>query len=173
MSLVRLPAKWHHRGRLKCLDVYLLFLDIDGVLHPTSATLSEWFCRAERLAAALAGSPCRVVVSSSWRHHHPLGDIAARLPASLRRAVIGTTGEPCFGRWPRHQEILAFVARHAPDVSWRALDDAWLEFPPGCPQLILCDPNVGIDERQLANLQAWLGGAATPTADEAQSFDRQ
>ena len=52
----------------------LVFLDFDGVLHPTSAT--EWilFCRAPHLQQALANHDCGLVISSSWRHHFSRGN---------------------------------------------------------------------------------------------------
>jgi hypothetical protein len=69
---------------------------------------------------------------------------------------MGITGPPYVGRWPRYQEIKAYLSRHSPLAMWRALDDAWFEFPAKCPELILCDPNVGIQEPQLQLLGAWL-----------------
>ena len=41
-------------------------------------------------------------------------------------------------------------------AEWRAFDDAWIEFPAKCPELILCDPNMGIQEPKLQLLGAWL-----------------
>ena len=145
-ALPNLPAMTH-----------ILFLDFDGVLHPTSSSPDGYFCRVDHLKGALAGSACKLVISSSWRHHHELSALIARFPASLRGRFIGATGPPCFGRWPRYQEVLAFV-RKVPDcTSWGALDDSRNEFPVDCPELIACDPNVGLDTPQIEALQLWLG----------------
>ena len=74
----------------------------------------------------------------------------------MRHRFAGTTGGPCFGRWPRYQEILAFVAKAAVGAGWRALDDSTNEFPAKCPQLIACDPNRGFDTPQAQALGRWL-----------------
>ena len=74
----------------------------------------------------------------------------------MRHRFAGTTGGPCFGRWPRYQEILAFVAKAAVGAGWRALDDSTNEFPAMCPQLIACDPNRGFDTPQAQALGRWL-----------------
>ena len=134
----------------------VLFLDFDGVLHPASARPEERFSRVALLERSLAEHDCSIVVSSSWRFHHDFEALIEPLPVALRRRVTGVTGEARFGRWPRHQEILAFLREAAQPVDWRALDDSVNEFPPGCRELIACDPNVGLDERHLHRLQRWL-----------------
>lgn len=136
----------------------LLFLDFDGVLHPTSATANEQFCQLRLLTDCLADIDCSLVISSSWRHHHALPDLIERFPPSMRRRFVGATGGPCFGRWPRHQEILAFVGMAAVGADWRALDDSINEFPAECPQLVACDPNRGFDVPQMQILKRWLMG---------------
>lgn len=133
-----------------------LFLDFDGVLHPTSAGQDGLFAQAGMLCEALQDSTCRVVISSSWRHHHPMEALLDRLPAELRRRVIGATGDARMGRWARHQEILAHVARHRLKAPWRALDDSWNEFPPHCPELIVCNPNTGMTSKEMVLVQTWL-----------------
>jgi hypothetical protein len=47
----------------------LLFLDFDGVLHPASAGREALFSRTSMLEAVLPDDRCRIVMSSSWRHH--------------------------------------------------------------------------------------------------------
>jgi len=138
--------------------IRLLFLDFDGVLHPTSAQPEEFFSRAWLLEDALAGAACGIVISSSWRHHHSFPDVVDRLPRTLQPLVIGSTGEPHVGAWPRYNEILRFLGADVSNVDWRALDDSWLEFPSGCAHLIACDPNVGVDTLQLTELRHWLAG---------------
>lgn len=133
-----------------------LFLDFDGVLHPTSASREGLFAKATLLIAALEGSRCAVVISSSWRHHHPMGELLSRLPDQLRVRVVGATGEGSIGRWARHQEILAYVRRCGLKSSWRALDDSWNEFPPVCPEFIVCNPNTGLANREVEAVRQWL-----------------
>ncbi len=134
----------------------LLFLDFDGVLHPTSAMAEAQFCQLPLLACCLAGADCHLVISSSWRHHYPLPELIGRFPPSMHHRFVGATGSPCFGRWPRHQEILAFVEKAAVSTDWRTLDDSTNEFPVKCPQLIACDPNRGFDVPQAHALRRWL-----------------
>lgn len=138
----------------RCMQKYL-YLDFDGVLHPTSGATP--FCRMPLLEAALAHMPCHIVISSSWRFHQPYDSLQSLFPTSLRHKLVGTTGEPFVGRWPRHSEILIDVGkRHAHGV-WRAIDDSWLEFPKDCEELIRCNPNTGIGDREVGELTSWLG----------------
>jgi hypothetical protein len=130
-----------------------LMIDFDGVLHPTSG--GPLFSRLSFLESGLLNFDCDIVISSSWRHHFSLQELLARFPETLRRSFVGTTGAPHVGKLPRYQECLNYC--QANGVSdWRALDDSFLEFPSPCKQLILCDPNTGIDARQLAELKNWL-----------------
>ena len=130
-----------------------LMVDFDGVLHPTSG--GEFFSRLPLLETALSGYECEIVISSSWRHHHSLQELVEHFPASLRRSVVGVTGPPHIGKWPRHQEILNYCKANG-ERDWRALDDSFLEFPSPCKELILCNPNTGIDTKQLIVLKQWL-----------------
>jgi hypothetical protein len=134
----------------------LLFLDFDGVLHPTSSTSAGLFCRADSLLQALEGSDCAVVISSSWRHHHAMQSLRIMLPTRLSARVHGATGKPHIGRWPRYHEITAYVRENAPAADWRALDDSVMEFPPNCPELIACHPNHGFQAQQAQLLVDWL-----------------
>jgi hypothetical protein len=149
----------------------LLFLDFDGVLHPCSAGVDDHFCRTSLLADALAGSHCRVVISSSWRHHFPLRKLLSSLPMAVQRLVVGATGAPHVGRWPRYNEICTYVRLHSPGSDWRALDDSWIEFPRSCPELIACDPNVGLALAQAEQLRHWLR-AGDPHCEGELNADR-
>lgn len=137
-----------------------LFLDFDGVLHAAATDDHGQFSRMGCLAMALAGHRCRIVISSSWRHHHPFPALLDRFPDELRQRIVGATGPAAFGRWPRHQEIVAYVNKHGV-TAWRALDDSWIEFPPQCRELIVCDPNRGLDTPQVAAIRVWLGSTAS------------
>lgn len=134
----------------------LLFLDFDGVLHPASATVNEQVCQLPLLADCLADVDCHLVISSNWRHHHPLRELIKRFPSAMRCCFVRATGGLCFGRWQRYQEILAFVGMAAVGADWRALDDSINEFPVECPQLVACDPNQGFDVPQMQALRHWL-----------------
>ena len=61
-----------------------LFLDFDGVLHPTSArTRHAYFSCAGFLADALGTSRVEIVISSSWRFEHTCQAIKGMLPGAL------------------------------------------------------------------------------------------
>ncbi len=134
----------------------LLFLDFDGVLHPTTTSLDRPpFCHAPLLESALQGRDCDVVVSSSWRHHHTHQEILAHLPSALRQKVVGFTGQAHIGRWPRFTEIQNYMV-HLGIANWRALDDSFLEFPENCSELIRCNPNEGLTSSQVQAVVHWL-----------------
>jgi hypothetical protein len=135
----------------------ILFLDIDGVLHPGSGLGGTRLMHAEALEAAIDGLSVQVIISSSWRFHLPMEEILQELPAGLAKRVVGTTGPAHIGRWPRFHEIKAWLDRHDPLADWRALDDAVFEFPKPCRQLIACDPQEGFGPRQAQELARWLG----------------
>jgi hypothetical protein len=134
----------------------MLFLDFDGVLHPGSGVDSGFLCRAPDLEEALSGHDLRIVVSSSWRFHIEMDEILGMLPPGLAQRVVGATGDAHIGRWPRFHEIRACVQVNEPLANWRALDDARLEFPDPCPELIACDPRTGFGSEQAGSLRRWL-----------------
>lgn len=133
----------------------LLFLDFDGVLHPTHFAGEDPLNRAHLLEASLAGSDLGIVISSSWRFTHSLEKLQKLLPNSISNLVIGVTGAPVIGKHPRYQEIQAFLQSHGRS-NWRALDDSYWEFPTPCPELIRCNPNTGISEKQIQELNQWI-----------------
>lgn len=144
----------------------VLFVDFDGVLHPTSATSTDWFCCMPRLEDALAGTGCAIVISSSWRHHHPLPALIHRFPAALRARIRGTTGPAHIGKHARYEEIRAYVRCLSTPTDWRALDDSRFEFPPGCRELIACNPNVGIGRAEVQLVQSWLAAPPLPLSEQ-------
>lgn len=140
----------------------LLFLDYDGVLHPSEVYVDqsgeaylkepgELFMWAPILLGLLAPYPeVRIVLSTSWARHYG-GDVAAgRLPEPLRVRVVGSTEHQ--RQTERGREVVTFVAANAiQDHHWLALDDnpwGWERAPRGA--LILCHPSVGLsrDETQ-------------------------
>ncbi|QWE09844.1 HAD domain-containing protein [Polynucleobacter sp. es-EL-1] len=133
----------------------ILFLDFDGVLHPTHFAGEDPFNRVHLLEAALVNQPLGIVISSSWRFTHSLEKLRKLLPNSIAQLVIGTTGAAVIGKHPRYQEIQAYLHSYG-QAHWCALDDSYWEFPTPCPELIRCNPNTGITEKQIALLTTWL-----------------
>jgi len=117
-------------------------------------TATRPFDRLALIEPLVDVAPFQVVVSSSWRFHFELSEIAHRL-GRLKPLVVGTTGNAVVGRYARHCEILEYVNDYGIS-DWRALDDAYLEFPENAGNLILCDPRVGVSEAEVAALRDWL-----------------
>ncbi len=132
-----------------------LFLDFDGVLHPTLATPKQLFGLSNLLISPVERWQPNIVISSSWRFHFSREEILSRLPAVIAARVQGMTGEAHIGRHARWHEIQAYCLRHRV-ADWRALDDSAHEFPPSCHELIRCDGAKGLNESVIGQLQAWL-----------------
>ena len=136
-----------------------LFLDFDGVLHPTLAQPSALFIHGSRLAEALRPYSVNVVISSSWRFHFSKEEYLAKLPLELADQVVGATGKAHVGKFARWHEIQQYVKKHRL-VDWRSLDDSAFEFPLGCKELIACDGSVGVASAQLDLVSVWLQQAS-------------
>ena len=134
----------------------LLFLDFDGVLHPTHFAGESPFSRAHLLEETLAQFAPKIVISSSWRFTHSLEKLQRSLPTSIGQLIIGTTSSAIVGKHPRFQEIQNYLATYG-TADWQALDDSYWEFPSPCPKLIRCNPNTGVSDKQILELQQWLG----------------
>ena len=133
----------------------ILFLDFDGVLHPTHFAGENPFNRIDLLDDVLSMFSPEIVISSSWRFTHSIKTMQNLLPSNISKLIIGTTGAPATGKHPRFQEIQAYLRIHG-QANWRALDDSYWEFPNPCPELIRCNPNTGISNKQVDILSTWL-----------------
>lgn len=133
----------------------LLFLDFDGVLHPTHFAGEAPFSRAALLEETIAQFAPKIVVSSSWRFTHTLEKLQKILPGHIGQYVIGFTGAAVIGKHSRFVEIQNYLQGFGP-VNWRALDDSYWEFPNPCAKLIRCNPNTGIGDKQILELNQWL-----------------
>jgi hypothetical protein len=134
----------------------VLFLDFDGVLHPTdhgAILLSQ----LPTFESVVENHDCSIVISSSWRFHHDLVELKKHFSAPIREQIIGVTGDAYIGAFARFHEINAYVEYHGIQ-NWRALDDFFWEFPQGCSNLIRCNPNTGLSIFEVNQLQAWLEG---------------
>ena len=133
-----------------------LFLDFDGVLHPTTH-VSTLFSKVHLLEEVFSKHQCNIVISSSWRFHGDLAEIKLRLPDAIQPYIIGVTGEAYIGKYSRYHEIVGYLNdRDKHLATWKALDDSWIEFPEGCENLIRCNPNTGISDREVKLLIDWL-----------------
>ena len=133
-----------------------IYLDFDGVLHPNILQKGQAFCHMPALARALTGKSVGIIVSSSWRLHETWEYIENLFPPPIRGCLAGRTGGAHLGRWSRWNEITEHADRHQ-IKDWVALDDAQIEFPPECLNLIHCDGAIGLQQLQIDALTEWLG----------------
>ena len=134
-----------------------LFLDIDGVLHPSLCDSKKYLSNAPLLADLLVKYPCQIIVSSSWRFQYSLDEIKKMLPKAISKQIVGMTGDPYNATNQRYNEIIFYLkANDKSLVDWKALDDSQSEFPPNCQNLILCNHLTGLGQKQLMELKKWL-----------------
>ena len=133
----------------------ILFLDFDGVLHPTHFKQGCEFSRLQLLEVLFLSSFCEIVISSSWRFHYSINELKQKLGNTVGNLVIGTTGEAHQSIYARYEEISEWLSFHKA-CDWRAVDDSRFEFPIQCQNLILCDSRTGIDHPEIARLSDWL-----------------
>jgi len=136
----------------------VLFLDVDGVLHPgpNVPTRLTHMCWLPELEQVLSRHPdVAVVVHSTWRYRYELAEFRSLLGTSFGARVIDfvPAGERYFG-------ICQWLAQHRrPGLTYRILDDEAGEFPTPAPaELIVCDTRRGVDDPVVrALLHQWLG----------------
>jgi hypothetical protein len=141
----------------------LLFLDIDGVLHPyTCGTIvthksdisgKEEIDKVEgpglfrwlpKLYELIEGIPVKIVLHSSWRFYSATYN---SIPQELRDMLIDTT-DPTI--WGRYRSIVEYAKRH--NVTKAViLDDAGDEFPYGLLELVNCMKTQGLSRQSTFN----------------------
>jgi len=134
-----------------------LFLDFDGVLHPSLSDNKDRFSKVNLLSQALTSSKCQIIISSSWRFQFTLDQLKKMLPRSISNLVVDTTGEAITGQYARYNEIKYWLESiQKPFADWMAIDDAINEFPPDCRSLIATKSSQGITRDQIIELEQWL-----------------
>lgn len=131
----------------------LLFLDIDGVLHPVGVDYSfssRFFSHLPRLEELLRefGS-VDVIISSDWRLAESIEQLQRYFSAEIRHRIIGATPQiaPHVVVHHRRQlEIQAWLDGNGRrDAEWVALDDWPSSFEAGFARLVLTDPARAFD----------------------------
>ncbi len=139
----------------------VVFLDIDGVLHPLrpASVMVAPFALLPQLDAWLRTHPAvEVVFSSSWRLEYPLDQLREMFSEDLQPRVVGATPDlGSFGIGHRGREVQAWLAQSgAPARPWRAIDDTACWFDVDLiDRLILCDPGLGLGVQQIGQLDSW------------------
>ncbi|OKS33368.1 HAD domain-containing protein [Pseudomonas aeruginosa] len=140
----------------------ILFLDIDGVLHPDPPQPDQRLRSLPRLVEILRDHhQVEVVISSLWREHLSLDQLRELFPADLRARIIDVTpiAERVDGWLParREEEILEWLAAAGrADEHWLALDDQAWQFTQHRDRLIACTFYDGITEAIEAQLRQRL-----------------
>jgi len=143
----------------------VLFLEFDGVLHPFSATArfapvaplkravqDAWLFRwAWILDDLLDGHPdVGIVVHSNWRLLAPDDELQSFLGPLAPRFAGTTAPGP---RW----DSIARVVQENHLHDFKILDALPHAFPPGLPELIICDPEAGLQALSVQRqLERWL-----------------
>lgn len=140
----------------------LLFLDVDGVLHPVGADYSfssRFFSHLPRLEELLRefGS-VDIVISSDWRLAEGIEQLQGYFSADIRHRVIGATPQidPNLAVHSRRQlEIQAWLDGNGrQDAEWVALDDWPSHFEVGFARLVLTDPKRAFDQDSFQELRS-------------------
>lgn len=139
----------------------IIFLDFDGVLHPDGIALFSQLPVFERFLLKMPGA--EIVVSSTWREDHTLGELRRFFSPALRRRISGVTpslegGYDLGGRQEEIQSYLAAENLTDTNCRWVAVDDTALFFQDSCQQLMLTDSSVGFTEQDGERLVDWYNG---------------
>jgi hypothetical protein len=141
----------------------ILFLDFDGVLHPSSVFMNKegqpalhstndslsLFCWSHYLIPILqVNKDLQIVVSSTWALYFGLEGVKARLPASIARRVVDTTASYQTDFEIRGEQVEQYVKEHGIE-RWLALDDYDYKWPESSfDNLIFCHPEYGLSKQE-------------------------
>ncbi|NOY73925.1 MAG: hypothetical protein GXP14_16415 [Gammaproteobacteria bacterium] len=109
----------------------VVFLDIDGVVRPVGGkTLPFEPDCLKALASALAGLEVELVIASSWKEQHFIGDLREFF-GELTPLIVGTTPAVPISnqQWARLEEALAWLEEYRPQSPWVAIDDDPQNYP--------------------------------------------
>jgi len=127
----------------------VVFLDVDGVLHPYHARPNQQFRPAcmKRLKAIIDTTGAKIVLSTSWRR---TARATAAVNLQLKRHDIPTAVDKTRIRnneYLRNEEVLHWIAQHPYVTHWVAIDD--LPMPQLGEHYIQTSPDTGITESDM------------------------
>jgi hypothetical protein len=135
----------------------LLFLDFDGVLHPTDGEKFNQKC-LNILESVLVEYPeIMIVISSSWREFMDLTQMREHLGEVIGEKVVGITPiiSQSHQKHIRYQEVLKYLNDEGSDHAWVALDDETYCYPEHAP-VVWCNGSTGMSGYEEAQLRAVL-----------------
>lgn len=140
----------------------LLFLDVDGVLHPVETDYSSstrFFSHLPLLEELLREfRSVDVVISSDWRLAESIEQLQRYFSEDIRHRIIGATPlitPHTVVQHRRQLEIQAWLDGNGhSDAEWVALDDWSESFEAGCARLVLTDPARAFDPDSFQELRS-------------------
>ena len=161
----------------------ILGLDFDGVLHPMNDPTAGRFCRLPLLEAWLREHrSVDVVITSSWREANSLEELRSHFADDVQQRVLGVAplahrlfgpawsrspAERAKARYVRQAELEAWLVEAGRDSeSWFALDDDPALFEPECPNLVVCESDIGLTAERLEALGSLVVRASIEQAHE-------
>ncbi|MGJ7524908.1 HAD domain-containing protein [Variovorax sp. GB1P17] len=140
----------------------LLFLDVDGVLHPVGTDYSfssRFFSHLPLLEELLREfESVDVVISSDWRLAESIEQLQRYFSDDIRHRIIGATPQmdpDVVVHHRRQREIQAWLDGNGHgDAEWVALDDWPESFEAGFAQLVLTDPVRAFDQDSFQELRS-------------------
>uniref|UniRef100_UPI000D3D2AF5 HAD domain-containing protein n=1 Tax=unclassified Variovorax TaxID=663243 RepID=UPI000D3D2AF5 len=147
----------------------LLFLDVDGVLHPVETDYSfssRFFSHLPLLEELLREfRSVDVVISSDWRVAESVEQLQRYFSEDIRHGIIGATPQLDLNAAVQHQRRLEIQAwlkgNDRDDAEWVALDDWPESFEAGFARLVLTDPKRAFDQDSCQELRAHFLGFTT------------
>ena len=137
----------------------ILFLDIDGVLHPSSGSSPFVPTCVAVLETLLSDCPdIEIVITSSWREQKSLPELKALLGAQIGPRVIGITpviDEPFLHHVRFHETQMYLTNTDVPDTPWVAVDDEIGNYPPDSP-VVIADRRTGLTDSDGLRLKALI-----------------
>lgn len=138
-----------------------LFLDFDGVLHPTSGASLFNPKSMRELEIVLEKFPMiSIVITSSWREEKSAEELIALLGPCLGKRVVGTTPiiDDPFLHNPRYHEVCTYIESVTDyDKSWVAVDDEQGNYPEGS-SVVITDRRLGFTKKDRGKLIKLIQG---------------
>ena len=150
----------------------ILFLDIDGVLHPWRREPELLYRSVPIFEEALRAHPkIEVVISSDRRIHESLDDLRKPFSRDIRTRIVDIN--PFFDdlsvfeesmipetllQHRRQVECLTWLANHRPGdrTSWVAIDDTFEHFHPLQTNIYWVEGTTGLEVSELDQLREFL-----------------
>lgn len=140
----------------------ILFLDLDGVVHPTDRREGCFSCLPTLETVLREFNGVEIVISSSWRIDYSLTQLRSMFSPDVATWIIDVTPDRAsrmesIEPYRREREIEDWLRENGrEDQPWIAIDDCDWMFSRVCRPLLLVDGTTGFDNRAAAMLRARL-----------------